>query len=94
MATPSNHERRATPHSELARPAQGRGSFERPSRLFPGIHTIFRRNPFTFAAILLPFGLEIRVLVFGFWVIFVRTFQRNAAPTLAPPMREPPWRGR
>ena len=22
------------------------------------------------------------------------TFQRNAAPTMAPPMREPPWRGR
>ena len=34
--------------------------------LFPGIHTIFRRNPFTFAAILLSFGLGIRVLVSGF----------------------------
>ena len=31
---------------------------------------------------------------FGFWVKRIRTFQRNAAPTLAPPMREPPWRGR
>ena len=35
-------------------------------QVFPGIHTIFRRNPFTFAAILLSFGLGIRVLVSGF----------------------------
>ena len=45
------------------------------------------RNPFTFWFGDSCFG-------FGFWVKRIRTFNRNAAPTLAPPMREPPWRGR
>ena len=50
--------------------------------VFPGIHTIFRRNPFTFAAILLPFGLEIRVLVSGLLGKTYTDFSARCGPDL------------
>ena len=63
--------------------------------VFPGIHTIFRRNPCDYIHKgFYPFWFGDSCFGFGFWVKRIRTFQRNAAPTLAPPMREPLWRGR
>ena len=76
--------------------------------MFPGIHTIFRhlggdifRHVGGEHLARLIRALYLRTKANWCVVVLVitsirnfRTFQRNAAPTMAPPMREPPWRGR
>ena len=60
--------------------------------LFPGINIIFRHHGG--ARALSARYISRTKLVWRFWVKLYRTLQRDAAPTLAPPMREPLWRGR